>query len=57
MDRDQSGLTPSAGGDDWRGCRMYVDPSGLDEQQMTASNLAGDIERYDDLIGSCDHGI
>jgi hypothetical protein len=36
---------------------MYVEPSSRDEQQMTASILAGDTERYRDLIRSCDQGI
>lgn len=36
---------------------MYVEPSSRDEQQMTASILAGDTERYHDLIRSCDQGI
>jgi hypothetical protein len=33
---------------------MYVEPSSRDEQQTTASILAGDTERYHDLIRSCD---
>jgi RNA polymerase sigma-70 factor (ECF subfamily) len=36
---------------------MYVEPSSLDEQQMTASILAGDTERYHDLMRSLDQGI
>ena len=36
---------------------MYVEPSSRDEQQMTASILAGNTERYRDLIRSCDQGI
>jgi hypothetical protein len=36
---------------------MYVEPSSRDEQQMTASILAGDTEWYRDLIRSCDQGI
>ena len=36
---------------------MYVEPSSRDEQQMTVSILAGDTERYRDLIRSCDQGI
>jgi hypothetical protein len=36
---------------------MYVEPSSRDEQQMTASILAGHTERYHDLIRSCEQGI
>jgi hypothetical protein len=37
---------------------MYVEPSSRDEQQMIASILAGDTERYYyELIRSCDQGI
>jgi DNA-directed RNA polymerase specialized sigma24 family protein len=36
---------------------MYVEPSSRDEQQMSASILAVDTERYRDLIRSCDQGI
>lgn len=36
---------------------MYVEPSSRDEQQMTASILAGDTEQYHDLMSSCDQGI
>ena len=36
---------------------MYVEPSSRDEQQMTASILAGDTERYHDLIRFCDQEI
>jgi hypothetical protein len=33
---------------------MYVEPSSRDEQQMIASILAGNTERYYELIRSCD---
>ena len=36
---------------------MYLEPSSRDEQQMTASILAGDTERYHDLIRFCDQEI
>jgi hypothetical protein len=36
---------------------MYLELSSRDEQQMTASILAGDTERYHDLIRSCDQEI
>jgi len=36
---------------------MNVEPSSRDEHQMTASILAGDTERYYDLIRSCDQRI
>ena len=36
---------------------MHVEPSSRDEQQMIASILAGDAERYYELIRSCDQGI
>ena len=36
---------------------MNVEPSSRDEHQMTASILAGDIERYHDLMRSCDQQI
>jgi hypothetical protein len=36
---------------------MYVEPSSRDEQQMIASILAGNTERYYELIRSCDQGI
>ena len=36
---------------------MYVEPSSRDEQEMATSILAGDTERYHELIRSCDQGI
>jgi DNA-directed RNA polymerase specialized sigma24 family protein len=36
---------------------MYAEPSSRDEQQMAASILIGDTERYHDLMRSLDQGI